>query len=132
MSLTHKKYIFIVDDDEINNFICTSLLVEVFKDYEVISNTNPIKAFDQVKEHHLDILFILLDINMPQMDGWEFLEKCNLENLIKFPIFMLTSSISNQDHEKSQKETTIKGFIHKPLSILNLDEIQNTINTFYV
>lgn len=132
MSINKKKYIFIVDDDEINNFICASLLVEVFKGYEIISNTNPIIALDQVKEHHQEILFTLLDINMPLMDGWEFLEKCNLENLIKFPIFMLTSSISNQDQEKSQKEPTIKGFIHKPLSILNLDEIQNTLNAFYV
>lgn len=132
MSLTPKKYIFIVDDDEINNFICTSLLVEVFKDYEIISNTNPINALEQVKENHHDILFTLLDINMPLMDGWEFLEKCSLENLIKFPIFMLTSSISNQDQEKSQKEFTIKGFIHKPLTMLNLEEIQNTLNTYYV
>lgn len=57
---------------------------------------------------------ILLDIKMPIMNGWEFLEKFSSKK-IDIPVFMLTTSIYYRDREESMKFDAVKGFIEKPL-----------------
>ncbi len=64
-----------------------------------------------------DIIF--LDINMPRMDGWEFLqefEKLPDTILNKCSVYMLTSSIDPNDIEKSKTYKTVKNFFSKPLT----------------
>ncbi len=67
---------------------------------------------------------ILLDLNMPIMDGWQFLDafvQLKLEKQI--PVFIATSSIDPKDIEKSKEYPPVKGYIKKPVKKENLDMI---------
>jgi CheY-like chemotaxis protein len=67
---------------------------------------------------------ILLDINMPVMDGWQFLENCTgLRKLQQVPVVMLTSSIDPEDIAKAKTFPAVKGFFSKPLTRQHLDQI---------
>jgi CheY-like chemotaxis protein len=59
---------------------------------------------------------ILLDLNMPIMDGWEFLEAItDLKTVSHIPIVILTSSIIDSDKERAMAYIMVKGYLPKPL-----------------
>ncbi|MEM9981778.1 MAG: response regulator, partial [Bacteroidota bacterium] len=69
---------------------------------------------------------ILLDINMPEIDGWEFIElflQLDDDKLQYKKIFMLSSSIDNKDMEKAAAYDCVIGYITKPLNKLKLLEV---------
>lgn len=69
---------------------------------------------------------ILLDINMPAMDGWEFLEKykkMEKEHKGRIIVVMLTTSLLVEDIAKARSTPEISGFEHKPLTVENLNRI---------
>ncbi len=75
---------------------------------------------------------ILLDLNMPVMDGWEFLEIF----LKKYPqfsertmVFVVTSSINPADKIRSHKEDAVKGFLSKPLDGVQIAVLKEFIDT---
>jgi CheY-like chemotaxis protein len=71
---------------------------------------------------------ILLDLNMPKMNGWEFLDAMENLNITKdIYIFIMTSSIELADIEKSKKYFSVKDYIEKPISIEKLDAIKQFI-----
>jgi CheY-like chemotaxis protein len=63
-------------------------------------------------ENYPDAIF--LDINMPCMNGWEFLDSLCVLN-ISIDVYMLTSSIDSRDQDKASKYTQVNDFISKPL-----------------
>ncbi len=70
---------------------------------------------------------ILLDLNMPLMDGWEFLETFERE----FPqfaertkVYVLSSSINPMDKERAVREVGVRGFIEKPLDFDQIERIK--------
>ena len=67
---------------------------------------------------------ILLDLNMPGMDGWEFLEEFSrIPETGHVPVVILTSSIDPQDMAKSKTFGNVKDYISKPLTAEKLDRI---------
>ncbi len=118
--------IFLVDDDPINNLINKRLIskqeispiVEEFLAAE--QALNRIDCLDPENK-----ILIFLDINMPVMNGWDFLGKY----LEKFKgrsdkIIMLSSSIDFQDRQKAKLFPCVGGFIEKPLTP---DKIKNIL-----
>ncbi|HLP31967.1 MAG TPA: response regulator, partial [Bacteroidia bacterium] len=70
---------------------------------------------------------IFLDLNMPGMNGWEFLDVFNRELWSFFPdtkVVILTSSINPEDKRKSESYKNIIGFIHKPLNTEHLKALR--------
>ena len=68
---------------------------------------------------------ILLDLNMPQMDGWEFLDAFGTLPLAQeVRVFILTSSIQPEDMEKSTQYKEVKGYFSKPLGKANVQRMQ--------
>lgn len=120
---TLRKRILLVDDDPITNMINEKLITRDF-DFQVSPYTNASDALDHLKELSSPATgvipsLVLLDINMPVMDGWEFLEKFSAlpQTLFsKCRVFMLTSSIDLDDIEKSKTYAPVRGFISKPLT----------------
>lgn len=117
------KRILLVDDDQITNFINTKLITREFN-LNVTAYTNAQEALTYLRglttstpEDMPNVIF--LDINMPIMDGWEFLElfqKFSESVLNACKVIMLTSSIDAEDIEKSKKYRTVKDFVSKPLT----------------
>ena len=124
------KKILLVDDDVAVNFINRLTLKENNIDCKVTEATNGQQALDQIAADKDCPDLILLDINMPVMDGFEFLTElerrgkcCDSPN-----IFMLTSSIREEDKERAMGSKLVKGYLDKPLSDAQLQEILAKVN----
>lgn len=110
------KNIFIIDDDFTNNFISEILIKSVFPEVKLLAFTNPEKALVTLSDLKLaqdDI--ILLDLNMPEMNGFQFIDKFN-EKKLNCRVFVLTSSLNPLDKELAESKTAVCGFILKPLT----------------
>jgi CheY-like chemotaxis protein len=112
----------LVDDDQINNFLNARLLKKLDIADEVAFVPNGVEGIKCLEDNCFKSVvspqLILLDINMPVMDGFEFMETYNHLNFTdkgKTIIAVLSSSSSNQDHEKI-KNLGVKYYIHKPLT----------------
>lgn len=110
--------IILVDDDPINNLINKRLISKTKVSERVEEFLEAEKAIERLKCLTEDeTALILLDINMPVMNGWDFLN-FYVENLQHRPdkIVMLSSSIDFQDRVKANSYSCVKGFIEKPLT----------------
>lgn len=126
-----KKSIWIIDDDAIYKFVIQKLIAksDLFDDVKTFSNgeeaSNALKKEGNKNALLPDI--ILLDIEMPRMDGWEFmseieafLKKVDQKNI---KIFMSSSSIAFEDKVKVDNNPNINGYLTKPISFDDLLQI---------
>lgn len=113
----------IIDDDPIQLRIAELLIKRSASFSELASYSEADQALrfleDQVDDCQSLPDVILLDLNMPVVDGWDFLEVFEtfykkLEKQIR--IFIVTSSVDEKDKLRAQEYSTVKGFISKPLS----------------
>lgn len=122
-----KKKVWVIDDDPIYQIIAN----KVIQKSEMFSQTDSFKngktAIDTlnglVQSNELLPDLILLDINMPIMDGWEFMEKMTLiKPLInkQILIYIVSSSIAQEDKKMAKNHPDILGYLSKPLSIEDL------------
>ena len=119
--------IMLVDDDQLDNRF-HQIIIEGMDITEIIHVAeNGLQAIKYLKqEDRILPELIFLDINMPKMNGWEFLEAYkDLEESQKsqIVIMMLTTSLNPSDKAKAQKISEITGFRVKPLSEEMLTEI---------
>ena len=111
--------IVIIEDENIVRENLKELL-ELF-DHEVFDGENGMIGLELIKKHKPDI--ILCDINMPEMNGWEFLDEYNQLDRIKSDVYILTSSLDTRDKLKSREYDVVKGYFDKPLKHHYITEI---------
>jgi response regulator RpfG family c-di-GMP phosphodiesterase len=121
----------IIDDDQTNNFLSKMTIKKSFGEAEIIEFTDPEVALEYigtqfVKEPHTRKTILFLDINMPILTGWEFLEKFETfaETIkMQFDIYILSSSIDHSDIQLAEQNSLVIDFIEKPLSKTILGKI---------
>lgn len=123
-----KINLLVIDDDDINIFIIKKIVEKTGYEAQMVAKTNGKLAIDYIKEliDHQQPLpdLILIDINMPVLNGWEFLEAYETLSVQEnIDMYMLSSSVYENDIEKAKTYKTVKGFISKPLSIERLIEL---------
>jgi CheY-like chemotaxis protein len=119
-----KINLLVIDDDDINIFIIKKIVEKTGYNVEMTAKTNGKLAIEYLKEKAAFPDLILIDINMPILNGWEFIEAYEeLGTNHKVDMYMLSSSVYENDIEKAKSYKTVKGFISKPLSIDRLIEL---------
>jgi CheY-like chemotaxis protein len=114
--------VYIIDDEEVNIFLTRKKLISAG-----LSEDKDIHAFLFAKDA-LSSLFkcsaenlpdvVLLDINMPEMDGWQFLDALApfKSRFKEIRIYILTSSLALSDEAIAKDNSMVAGFIRKPIS----------------
>ena len=119
--------ILLVDDDPDDNFFHETVIREMNIADKIDFATNGLEALSYLKKNgQLAPELIFLDINMPKMNGWEFLEEYkHLDTAQKARVvIMILSTSSNPDDIKKAKEIQeVSGFETKPLSPEMLHQI---------
>jgi CheY-like chemotaxis protein len=120
--------IWLVDDDNVTNMLNRYFLEEHYPGLTIRSFIYPTKAMEALFSGLDTPNFILLDINMPGMSGWEFLDKLQADFNADFPmpeIYMLSSSLDPLDEAKARASVLVNGFISKPLEVDKLSFLSN-------
>ena len=118
--------ILCVDDDPITLMLCKMVITRAAFSSEIVTAKNgeeALKYFDAITNNtvsnnskpHL----IFLDLNMPVMNGWEFLDGFNTAEYLEYhdtKVIILSSTIDPEDLEKSKKYPMVIDFLSKPIS----------------
>lgn len=122
-----KKVIWVIDDDPIYQIIVNKIInrSEIFSAVSTFKNGKEgIDALNNsLQKNELLPDIILLDINMPIMDGWEFMEEMKLlkPQFSKTVItYIVSSSIAIEDKNKSKTYPDILGYLSKPITTNDL------------
>jgi len=119
------KTCLLIDDNYIDNFITRRILESSNFAEQIIVRQSPAEAINSLREGTIKPDVIFLDIRMPLMDGFEFLQEYDKLLIDKkdIKIFMLSSSLDPTDMKESAGNKYITQFIHKPLTVKALEEI---------
>jgi two-component system nitrate/nitrite response regulator NarL len=112
--------IMLVDDSEICNLMMKKVLDRQAMDLTIFDFTKPVLAFSQVKVLNPAVIF--LDLNMPELDGWGFLELMREAGLTN-RVIILTSSTSELDRLRCVEFTNVIAYHTKPLSRALVDTL---------
>ncbi|MCG2419859.1 response regulator [Aequorivita sp. F47161] len=121
----------VVDDDRISNLICELACRRFSSLPEIKTFLDPHEALSFIKDAYTNSqnstpTMLFLDINMPVISGWDFLDIFNeLPPHIRqqFSIYILTSSLEQRDVEKAEAHKYVKGLLSKPLSAETIEGI---------
>lgn len=124
------KTILLIDDDEATNYIHKMVLKQLDCAESILIRSNGIDALEYLASYvdgdypKPDLIF--LDINMPAMDGWEFLDeydKLDKNQQANTVIVMLTTSLNPDDRKMANTIPNISGFVSKPLTAEKMTEV---------
>ncbi|SRX54304.1 response regulator [Aequorivita sp. CIP111184] len=117
------KNILLIDDSESDNFYHARKIKKLGITDNIHTCFSGAEALEYLSSEldgiHPQPTLIFLDINMPGMNGWEFLEEYEKLELAKqgeIVLTMLSNSIDERDKQKAHEYKTVQGFYSKPLS----------------
>jgi CheY-like chemotaxis protein len=128
--LTKKKHILWLDDDDILKMIANQIILSIsdrIEGYQFLTNGEEALAYLEKceKENNFPHL-LLIDLNMPEMDGIEFLSHYRSHFLKKFPdthVYVVTSSMRSSDMEKIKAFSFVNDYLVKPLTLQLLRQL---------
>jgi CheY-like chemotaxis protein len=123
--------VLLIDDDEPTNFLNKLTLEQAGVVRNIRIATSGQSALDYLRDTEdecprPDLIF--LDINMPAMDGWEFLGQYRTlppDKKADTILIMLTTSLNPDDEKRTLAIPEVSGFEHKPLNQVNLEKVMS-------
>lgn len=116
-----KPIFLIIEDNLIDQLVITQLLKKVLEIDQIVMANNGKEGIEWlIAQKKIESLIILLDIQMPIMNGFEFLyafEKLNKEIRKEIQIYVLSSSLDPDELEHISKNDNVTGFLNKPFPI---------------
>lgn len=127
--------VLFVDDDPITLMLCKMVIKKASFSNEIVTAKNgqeALKYYDTLKVANSinKPQLIFLDLNMPVMDGWDFLEGFMADEYSDFhdsKVIILSSTIDPEDLEKSRKYPMVIEFLSKPISKEMLEYLKDKI-----
>ena len=129
------KYFIVIDDDAINNKICRTVIEKIYLNSDVKTFTDPVLGFEYIVSEYskADIdnnAILFLDINMPVMDAWDFLnlfDRLDAHLRSRITIFILSSSVNKVDMERAMSNRNVSYYLIKPLTKESIKLISNLV-----
>lgn len=125
---------FLIDDSEVDLFVQKKFLeIRQFAN-QIVTFTSAKQALEVLTDNLIDESpgIVFLDLNMPVVNGFEFLEQVRESSATVFDrlkVVILTSSNSLADRERAQSFNNVISFIPKPLTVQGLDDLAKLIET---
>lgn len=108
-------YIALVDDDPIANSIHQMVLQKSLPGVRIRVFQQAKQALEHIVTDEASFDLLLLDLNMPELNGWEFLQKLQQTSAKKPPVVILSSSNDPEDLKRSREFELVRGYWIKPL-----------------
>ncbi len=127
-----KHTILLVEDDELDIISVQRSLKKLESEYELHTAYNGIEALQMLRDQDLALRpdVILLDLNMPKMNGIEFLKALRADNSLKnIKVFVMTTSSEGSDRSMTE-ELGISGYIIKPLNYTDNTKRSDSMDAF--
>ena len=131
------KKILCVDDDPITLMLCKKVIEKTSFAQEIVTAQNGEEALQYFKKIVTEInngsiveypKLVLLDLNMPVMNGWEFLDaysKNEFQDILTSKFIVLSSTIDPDDVKKSKAYNMVADFMSKPITTEMLENLKN-------
>jgi CheY-like chemotaxis protein len=116
---------YLVDDNEVDLFVQSKFIQLSQFAHTIVTYQSPKEALEALATGQLpDIIF--LDLNMPGMDGFQFLD--NLKAKARKPLVVILTSSNNQsDRKRAQDYENVLGFVTKPLTMEGLENLRGVM-----
>lgn len=116
------RTVLLIDDQEADNYLHRRTIERSGEAESIVVHESGQAALDYLDTHEPPDL-ILLDLNMPGMTGWEFLDAHGVSPSV---IVIVSTSSNPADHDRAQSHPAVADFCAKPLTAQALDEILDT------
>ncbi len=120
MTTVKFKKILLLDDDKIQHLLFLKRLGFLFPDLVLFFKSRPTEAIKFLEVNEVDLIF--LDLNLPEMCGWDFVELLK-NNAIESRVIFVSGSVSSEDRQKVKNNGMIHAIYEKPISDTDLQEI---------
>ena len=117
----------IIDDNQTHLGLSAGLFGRIFEEEEIFPFNSATEAIEELAKESDDSYLIFLDMHMPEVDGWGFLEKYDELNRVgkDDKVFMLSAAIEPSLREKARNHSLLDGFISKPLTFYAITAVRD-------
>ncbi len=122
ITIGNTEEICLIDDDMLINTIHKRIITRILPDVQIKVFENITSALEYIKIQPSLRRLIFLDLNFPDSTGWDFLDQYT-EMELSSPVIIVSSSINNNDREKSKKYPQVKDFLAKPITLELLQKL---------
>lgn len=122
--------VLVVEDSEIDQYIVKYMIQKFDAELEILQALDGQEALEILTTLAEQPIIIFLDINMPRMNGHEFLKEYEQSKIDKTSVIMLSSSFQEKDRERCLKHKCVKKYIAKPVDISNLSSVFELANNY--
>lgn len=129
------KELLIIDDDCCHNIVCALALKKMFRSTDVkltcFTNSEEGLAYIMQSVASTKKTLLLLDINMPRLNGWQILEQLDqLPRSVRkyLDVYILTASFNERDQQRALRSSMVKQYLEKPLS----NHLQSTFANYAI